>query len=106
MRLILMAMLAVALAGCETTTSTGPKTQVVKNAVSTVQSYTKQACGFVPVAQTVNALLVRNDVASDVLGLARQICAAVQDNPMTEGVRGGRTVPRLKGVPIRGKFVR
>jgi hypothetical protein len=97
---------ALTLGACAQTVSDGPKTPAVRNAVSTVQDYTRTACGFVPAAATVNALFVRNDVASDVIGLASQICAAVALNPMTEGPRGGRTVPKLKGVPIHGKFVR
>lgn len=98
---------AVVLSACDATTSpAGPKPAAITPVAAKVQAYTKQACGYVPVAATVNALLVQNQTFGDLAQLASQICAAVQLNPMTEGPRGGRTKAKLRGVTIEGRFVR
>lgn len=100
MRIAIVVALALGLGGCITPAGTGPAPGG-GSAVSQVQQYTRAFCAVVPTVQTVNALLVRSGVITEYGALAQQICNAIQLNPMTEGVRGGRTRPKLHGVAIR-----
>lgn len=96
---------ALALAGCATTGSTpGAPAGSVTSIVTQVQRVTRQVCGFVPVAKTIVGIFSAG--GGSALGIAQEICNAVTNNPMTEGPRGGRTVPKVRGVAVRGQFVR
>lgn len=104
--LVIAAALAFSLAGCASTGSITPTN--VASTIAQVQSTARTICSFVPTANTVANLLsvIGFGGFSGVTAMAAQICNAVINNPMTEGPGGGRTVPRVAGVPIRGKFVR
>jgi uncharacterized lipoprotein YajG len=97
MRIIAALLTALMLAGCATLPTTGGN-------VAQVQALARQACGFVPLARTVTELFTV--AGGTAFAIAAKICAAVENNPMTEGARGGRTVPRVNGVPLEGRFVR
>lgn len=90
---------ALSTVGCTTTSGTGG------SATSAVVDATKSICRFVPTVATVSALLGQGGTTQTYTDIAKAICAAVQNNPMTEGPGGGRTVPKVRGVPIRGQFV-
>lgn len=96
-------LLPLLLAACQTAATSGPPTDAPP------QSKLKQTilgiCGFNATAKTVNDLLVQNSTVSTITEIAAGACEAVKNNPMTEGVRGGRTVPKYRGTPIRGEFV-
>ncbi len=70
--------------------------------IKQVQAITAQACGFIPIAATITAIVAAGQfvVAFDI---ANAICAAVAQ-PRTSA-RQAR-VPTVSGVPVRGSFVR
>ena len=71
--------------------------------IKQVQAITAQACGFIPIAATITAIVAAGQfvVAFDI---ANAICAAVAAQPRTSA-RSTR-VPTVSGVPVRGSFVR
>lgn len=79
-------------------------------AIDDVRAKATTACGYLPAAETVAALLKRFvpqagaylDPASSI---AAEICSVVPKGGAL-GVRRGGTVAVLHGVPIRGRFVR
>jgi hypothetical protein len=106
MRIIFALLTAALLTGCVTTgsTPTPAQKQTAAGYVAQVQATARRICGFVPLARTVTGLFIAG--TGGVFDIAQAICSAVTNNPMTEGPRGGRTVPRVNGVRIEGRFVR
>ncbi len=102
-KVMLMAPLLLSIGGCATGGSS-PFTQAnVDAVVSQVQSVTTATCRFVPTAQTVASILSAFGVtgANAVTDVAAQICAAVTSKSAHRGA-----VPKVKGVRVRGRFVR
>ena len=102
----IMCAVAIALGGCVTADSGSVTVGTPASPISAAQQTAQKICSFVPTAATVAAIFAKNvpglNTASAV---AQAICAAVIDNPMTEGPGGGRTVPKVLGVPIKGTRV-
>jgi len=92
---ILAAALAAGLAACGTIGGSPADPRIIQ-----VQEYAKKACGFLPTAATIDALL-NGGAFSGYLALGQAICdAVVRANQM----RSGRT-PVLNGVVLEGTFV-
>lgn len=98
-RTLMVGALALLVAGCASTPTGTPP-------ISEVQRQARQICGFVPAAQTIAAIFAAGGWIGGALGVAKEICDAVILNPMTEGPTGRRTVPLVRGVEVRGQFVR
>lgn len=103
-KLLIAPVLALALSGCATTGGGGS----LSSTITQIRDAARALCKFEPTVNTVAELLGAFGVpgVAAVPVISTKICAAVSLNPMTEGPRGGRTVPKVDGVPIRGKFVR
>ena len=102
--LLPLLLLVFAVGGCASPGGSSPFTQEnVDKVVAQVQSVTTATCKFVPTAQTVANILDALGVkgASAVTDVAAQICSAVTK----VGARRGQ-VPKIRGVVVRGKFVR
>lgn len=95
-RLLIVTAAAAMLAGCSVTATD------ITARIKQVQDYTALACSFVPTAAVLIAIFDRDKGAS-VLEIGSAICAAVVINPKAEGP--GRYVPKVRGVPVRGKFI-
>ncbi len=88
-----------ALAGCATTpTSTADISAKAKE----IQGYTKLACSFLPTIGTI-ANILSTGAATPAVTIAADICAAVTTAPLADG---GPRVPKVRGVVVKGKFVR
>lgn len=79
----------------------------IDNAVTQVQSFAIQACGFQPAASTVAGILATfipgaAPINSIVTQIAQGICAAVT----RKGFRRGGPAPSYRGVAIHGTRVR
>lgn len=79
----------------------------IDNAVTQVQSFAIQACGFQPAASTVAGILATfipgaAPINSIVTQIAQGICAAVT----RKGFRRGGPAPTYRGVAIHGTRVR
>jgi hypothetical protein len=106
--LVLASALSLSLAGCATAPvpAPSPVATPATGIVSQVQSATVTACKFLPTAQTVlNLAGLFTDVSAlgPVTSIAQQICAAVA---APAGRLGRRAEPRVRGVAIKGRFVR
>lgn len=96
---LFIGILAVALSGCATT---GPITPGgISETAKQIQQYTRTFCAFVPTVQTIVSII--NTGAGSALGIARDICAAITTAPLAEG--GTRNI-KVRGVPVRGNFVK
>jgi hypothetical protein len=93
---ILAAALAAGLTACGTITGGGS----VDPRVLQVQEYAKTACGFLPTAATIDALLNAGSF-SGYIALGQAICDAVM---RANQMRSGKT-PVLNGVILEGTFV-
>lgn len=102
---IMAAMLsgAMLLGGCATV---GQPVEIDKIIVQ-VQSITRQVCGFIPIAQTITAIVTAGQF-TEAFSIANAICAAVTAPPR-EAMPGARSAPRrapfVSGVPVKGRFV-
>lgn len=95
-KLLLVGM--VALAGCTTPVSVADVTARAKE----IQNYTKLFCSFVPTIGTIASILSQG-AAAPAVAIAQDICLAVTTAPLADG---GARVPRVRGVAIKGSFVR
>lgn len=91
--------LAFALSGCATTGGVSP--EGISETAKKIQSYTRTFCSFVPTVQTIVSIISKS--AGDSIGIARDICQAVTTAPLADG--GTRRVV-VRGVPVKGSFVR
>ncbi len=71
--------------------------------IKQVQAIAAQACGFVPLAQTITAILTAGQF-TEAFTIANAICSAVTAPPPPGATRQAR-VPMVSGVPVRGHFV-
>ena len=88
---------AVTLGGCATNGGGGAS-------VASIQQAAVAACGFLPTAATVAAILAKNNARIlDLIGTANAICAAVVPAP-----HAGRMarIGAVDGVVVHGRFVR
>ena len=98
-KILFASALAVALAGCVSTSG-----------VSTIQHTVVSACGYLPTVATIEDLINLNSPAlATATQIAKAICAAVTvkggaGGPEARGPGVGH--PQVDGVPIHGKFVR
>lgn len=104
-KFIIIAALAGSLAACATFPGTGGgpapgPTDIVKQ----IQAIAVGACGFLPVASTVIGILNGNGAIMTAEAIAQAICGAVS-GPRARMARSSG-VPRVMGVPVRGRFVR
>lgn len=93
-KFLFAAPLALVISGCSTTPAN------VQSVIAQVQQAAIVACGFLPTAATVAAIL-SGGASTAVTDIAQLICTAVT----TKGVRRG-TAPTVNGVVIHGRFVR
>lgn len=83
----------------------------ISEIVTKVQAYTVQLCGFLPMAESVVALLGATPVATGAMVIARKICAAVQvevqerSTVLTLGGDDKPTTVIVDGVVVQGTFV-
>lgn len=96
----LVLLLALALGGCATGL---PSTEDISARAKQIQSYTKLACSFVPTVATIAAIVSKGGSAG-ITEIASDICTAVTTAPLADGP--GDRIPRVKGVVVKGKFVR
>jgi hypothetical protein len=96
----LAAAAALSLGACQTA-GTGGVAVGPADAVSQVQSLASKVCGFLPLAETVSALLGVPSLGG-VEGVASSICSAVTRRMVS---RGGAKTPIVAGVPVRGRFL-
>lgn len=99
-KLLLTFLLATSLAGC----ATGPSG--VDTQVQAALAYVRSACAYVPTIATLVAIFQQEGPFATGASVGAKVCAALEQNPMTEGIAGGRTVPKVDGVPIKGHFVK
>lgn len=98
MRKILMAMTCcVLLSGC----ATGGN---VDGTIAQIQATARSICSFVPTVETVAKILAGGTAIDTASGIANAICAAVTTRPLADGPGDGK--PRVRGVIIKGQFVR
>lgn len=88
--------------------STAQQAQVTAT-VAGVQQSAVQACGFLPTAASVAAIIASlvpggSVVVATADSIAAQICAVV--SPAKASGRLGASVPTVNGVPVHGTFVR
>jgi len=100
-KIIIVAALGLALTGCATPGGGGVTPTQISDTARQIQQYTRTFCSFVPTIQTIVSIVNRG--AGDALSVATDICAAVTTAPLAEG--GTRRIA-VRGVPIRGTFVR
>ena len=91
-----------ALAGCAGLPGTPTSTADVSAKAKEIQGYTRLACSFVPTIGTI-ANILSSGAATPAVAIASDICAAVTTAPLADGP--GR-VPKVRGVVIKGSFVR
>jgi hypothetical protein len=97
------------LGSCATTGGITPSS--VQSVISAIQSAAVQACGFLPTASTVSAIVASlvpggSPVEASVTNVAQQICAAVLPLKAKLGKRlGGTAPPTVNGVVVHGRFV-
>lgn len=96
--------LAASLAGCATT----PTSTTTAAVVTQVQQATVAACGFLPVASVVANVIASFAGGSSVVGIveqvAQEICTAAAS--LKSARLRGQRAPLVRGVPLRGQFVR
>lgn len=91
MKRFLIVGLMVALAGCQTTGAT--------QTISQIQIAVRAACAFMPTAATIAALIGKHLPYADIIS---SVCVAVG----ATGGEGSTPTYRVKGVTIRGHFVK
>ncbi len=89
--------------GCATPGGAPPTTADI---IKQVQQASVVACGFLPLAATV-AAIISSGTLSGPFAIASAICAAVTSTGSLDGgLRRSATPPRVAGVVIQGRFVR
>ena len=103
MHLVAPALASLALAGCGTTSGGSITPANIDATIAQIQSVTQTVCRFAPTAGTIANIIDALGVtgAGAVGDIANQICNAVTK----VGARRG-AFPTVKGVRIRGAFVR
>lgn len=107
----ILVVIALTFGACSSTGSLPtPTPGQVDQAITKAQEFTRQLCGFVPTANTIANLLKVFGVNSvaDLTAIAQQVCTAVAPIASTKSSRKRMAVapPTVRGVPIRGTFVR
>ena len=97
MRKIVVIGLCLGLAGCA-----GTSREEISATAKQIQEYTKLACSFVPTIGTI-ANILSTGVATPAIAIANEICLAVSTAPLADG---GRRIPKVNGVVIKGSFVK
>jgi len=98
MRKIIPIVAVLMLGGCATMPGGGGS---LAAQIAQAQAIAQQVCRFLPTAATVAGLF--NAGIGSAIEVANAVCAAVTPQP---GARVARGVPVVRGVPIRGQFVR
>jgi len=93
--------IALSLGGCATMPGGGG---TIADQIKQAQAIAQQVCGFLPTAATVAGLF--NVGLGSALAVASAICNAVKPAPGARVARTERGTPMVRGVPIRGQFVR
>lgn len=78
-------------------------TEAARAKILEIQSYTRLACSFVPTIGTIASLL-SSGATGPAFMIAQEICTAVTTAPLADGP--GRRGPMLRGVVIKGSFVK
>lgn len=106
-KLILIAITALSLAGCQSAqdvaTTITTSTQTVSEKVKSVQGYAVSLCGYLPLSATV-ASIFNTSTGSNVAVVGSAICNAVTTLPLADGP--GDRKPRVAGVVVKGQFVK
>jgi len=97
---------ATSLAACALPASITTAVTGINNTVATVQAGAVKACSFEPTESTIESLIGKFVPGLDsIQAMIDQICKAVTPTSLTaRRARGG--VPTVRGVAIRGRFVR
>lgn len=104
-RLLLAAALASSLGGCITTQEAANQ---INEALGQAQQVAVASCGFLPTFQTIQNIVVAaaypagTPIAQIANQVGNAICAAVT----AKSARLGSTGPTVRGVPVRGSWVR
>ena len=85
------------LAACGTTSN-------IEDNISSVQSYTKTICKFVPTVATVAKIISTSLIIDSASGIAAGICAALATAPLADGP--GKSGAYYSGVRIEGRYVK
>lgn len=83
---------------CATPTTPGDLTDKARE----IQGYTKLACKFIPTVATIAAILT-SGASAPVAVIANDICTAVTTAPLADG---GKRIIFVRGVEVKGKFIR
>lgn len=97
-----------ALSGCAgTLPGIDPSIQTnIDNTIAQVQSITTSACKFLPTAQTVANIIATFTGSQSVVATASAIANSICNAVTAKSVRRGATRPMVRGVVLRGQFVR
>ncbi len=98
-KILYVSVLSASLMGCAAGV---PTSQDVDTKVAQVQSIATQVCRFVPTVSTI--IKIFSTGLDGVTDAANAICNAVTNRPLADGP-GDRT-PRVRGIVVKGKFVR
>lgn len=101
MRYLAIGILALSLGGCATGAGSGNISDTAKQ----IQETTRLICKFVPTITTIVNILSSGSSGS-IGTIANDICAAVTNVPLSSARGAAQRVPKLNGIPIKGKFVR
>lgn len=96
-KVIIIAALCASLGACVTAGEIEAK-------IEQVRGYTQLACSFVPTVATVAKIFASGSSVDTARSVADAICNAVTTAPLADGP-GDRT-PRVRGVVIKGSFVK
>lgn len=104
MKRILAIVLLLGLSGC---TGGGGIVSGQPDSVKQIQNAAVVACRFLPTAKFIADLLLSrsgNSILSTAETIAGEICNAVTNRPLADGP--GDRVPRVRGLRVRGSFVK
>jgi hypothetical protein len=102
MRKIIPLVAVLLLGGCATMPGSGGGGGSIAAQIAQAQAIAQQVCKFLPTVATVAGLF--NAGLGSAFEVANAICAAVVPQPGARTARRG--TPVVRGVPIRGQFVR
>lgn len=92
-----------ALAGCSGGSALPPVSG--DTTISQVQQIAVQVCGYLPAAETVAGIVATFTGGGSVVGIASEVADAICNAVTSKSAAFGRT-PRVRGVVLRGRFVR
>ena len=97
-----LALLSLSLSAC----ATGPDGKIIPpkpaDVISTIRQIAVNACGFLPLAETVRDILASGQYTAPA-AIAEAICTSVRS---ATAVRGQVSRPTVAGVAVKGRFVR